>query len=220
MPLGDDLMDRILTFSPTFASLQSTILVSKAFYNVYHMQPKSMTWAAAYNIADRTLWTADNEDPDTMATNCPEKHAASVITSEERRRLREDSEMADTLEDIYSLMSYTGRILPLPTGGVPNLVVLHMLGEPLLAGRDWRLGTDGIQLIQRQRTAVLNEYPTGELLELYAVIRFFREILEGVCDGPDDLANAIDMSVGPGGIVRAWGCRSYESLQDDLGFAL
>jgi hypothetical protein len=61
-----------------------------------------------------------------------------------------------------------------------------MLGEPLLAGRDWRLGTDGIQLIQRQRTAVLNEYPTGELLELYAVIRFFREILEGVCDGPDD----------------------------------
>jgi hypothetical protein len=48
------------------------------------------------------------------------------------------------------------------------------------------LGTDGIQLIQRQRTAVLNEYPTGELLQLYAVIPFFREILKGVYDGPDD----------------------------------
>ena len=48
------------------------------------------------------------------------------------------------------------------------------------------LDTIGIQLIQRQRTAVLNNYPTSKLLQLYAVIRFFREILEGVYDGPDD----------------------------------
>jgi predicted esterase YcpF (UPF0227 family) len=48
------------------------------------------------------------------------------------------------------------------------------------------LGADGIQLIQRQRTAVLNEYPGCELLQLYAVVRFFREILEGVYEGPDD----------------------------------
>jgi hypothetical protein len=28
------------------------------------------------------------------------------------------------------------------------------------------------------------------------------------------------LSVGPGDIVRAWGCRSYEHFQDDFGFAL
>jgi hypothetical protein len=40
LPLDDDLVDRILTFCPTFTSLQTMILVSKAFYNVYQLHPK------------------------------------------------------------------------------------------------------------------------------------------------------------------------------------
>ncbi|KAJ7844947.1 hypothetical protein B0H13DRAFT_2286261 [Mycena leptocephala] len=32
----------------------------------------------------------------------------------------------------------------------------------------------------RQRTAILNEYPTDDLVQLYAVVRFFHRILEGV----------------------------------------
>jgi hypothetical protein len=37
-----------------------------------------------------------------------------------------------------------------------------------------------IDLIQRQRTAILNEYPIDELCQLNEVVRFFRGILEGV----------------------------------------
>jgi propanediol dehydratase small subunit len=48
------------------------------------------------------------------------------------------------------------------------------------------LGPDTIHLIRRQRTAVLNEYPTDELLQIYAVVRFFRGILDGLCNGDDD----------------------------------
>jgi hypothetical protein len=40
LPLDDDIVDRILTFCPTFVALQSMILVSKAFYNVFQTHPK------------------------------------------------------------------------------------------------------------------------------------------------------------------------------------
>ncbi|KAJ7855415.1 hypothetical protein B0H13DRAFT_2357868 [Mycena leptocephala] len=81
----------------------------------------SITRAVAYNIVgpglpqalqllrypkhnpDGTLWATNKEDPETVATTCLEDHATNIITSEEERRLREDSEMLDTLEDIYSL---------------------------------------------------------------------------------------------------------------------
>jgi hypothetical protein len=35
-----------------------------------------------------------------------------------------------------------------------------------------------VKKIQRQRTAVLNEYPTDELQQVYAVARFMRDVLE------------------------------------------
>jgi hypothetical protein len=40
LPLDDDIMDRILTFCPTFTTLRSMILVSKAFYAVFQTHPK------------------------------------------------------------------------------------------------------------------------------------------------------------------------------------
>lgn len=36
------------------------------------------------------------------------------------------------------------------------------------------------------RTAMLNEYPTDELFQIYAVVRFFRGILAGVWDEEHD----------------------------------
>jgi hypothetical protein len=39
--LDDDILDRIMTFCPTFGTLQSTILVSKAFHRVFQAHPKA-----------------------------------------------------------------------------------------------------------------------------------------------------------------------------------
>jgi hypothetical protein len=44
------------------------------------------------------------------------------------------------------------------------------------------LNDDEIDLIQCQRTAMLSEYPTDELFQLYAVVRFFHGNLEDVGD--------------------------------------
>lgn len=37
-----------------------------------------------------------------------------------------------------------------------------------------------VKKIQRQRTAVLNKYTTDELLQMYAVARFMRDVLEAI----------------------------------------
>ncbi|KAJ7161544.1 hypothetical protein C8R46DRAFT_350922 [Mycena filopes] len=128
LPLDDDIVDRIMTFCPTFTALQSTILVSKAFYNVFQTHPKSITRAVAYNIVGPALPQAlrlvrydmpdDDEDadlsdgihlskaadltPDEVAEKCPEDHAPSVITAAEKSLLQAHSRVVDELEDIYS----------------------------------------------------------------------------------------------------------------------
>jgi hypothetical protein len=96
------------------------------------------------------------------------------------------------------------------------------------------LGKAGVKRIQRQRTAVLNEYPTDELLQVYAVARFMRDVLEvidedsGVSDLPQVycllyLLSTADQDVidtllatGPDGVVRAWEARSYDDVDDEL----
>ncbi|KAJ7905953.1 hypothetical protein B0H13DRAFT_1881120 [Mycena leptocephala] len=117
----DDIVGCIMTFCPTFDSLQSTTLISKAFHHVFQTYPKaggfSITRAVAYNIVGPTLsealrvlrypYSRDDEDgsmdPITLATTCPEDHdAGSVITVEEKIYLQEDSKSVAMLEDIYS----------------------------------------------------------------------------------------------------------------------
>jgi hypothetical protein len=50
------------------------------------------------------------------------------------------------------------------------------------------LGEDGVKHIRLQRMAVLKEYPTDELRQIYAVVQFMRDILAEVADGGDPRA--------------------------------
>jgi hypothetical protein len=52
LPLADDVVDRILTFCPTFVALQSMVLVSKAFYNVFQTHPKVGRFCGIYAALD------------------------------------------------------------------------------------------------------------------------------------------------------------------------
>jgi hypothetical protein len=49
-----------------------------------------------------------------------------------------------------------------------------------MLGDCYEIDDDEIDLIQRQRTAILHEYPTDDLFQIYAVVRFFCGILEGL----------------------------------------
>ncbi|KAJ7902282.1 hypothetical protein B0H13DRAFT_1882660 [Mycena leptocephala] len=87
---------------------------------------------------------------------------------------------------------------------------------------------DNIDLIQRQRTAILHEYPTDNLFQLYGIARFFRGILEGVPVGDEEQNNShilsseenlgLLLSLGLPGIADAQGIlnRSYQFLEDTL----
>ncbi|KAJ7731599.1 hypothetical protein B0H16DRAFT_1583089 [Mycena metata] len=125
LPLDDDILDRILTFCPTFITLQSTILVSKAFYNVFQTHPKSITRAVAYNLVGPALPQAlrvvrysyvDREGtdpleakkaaelpPDEVAGECPEDPTPGFITASETVKLQDISAILEELENVYSL---------------------------------------------------------------------------------------------------------------------
>jgi hypothetical protein len=73
--------------------------------------------------ADWGYKNTNNDDPDTMATTCPEEHCATVITPEEKQKLKENSEVVDTLEYIFSL---TCVVRPLFTAqAIFSIVVLY-----------------------------------------------------------------------------------------------
>ncbi|KAF9257939.1 hypothetical protein L218DRAFT_1080639 [Marasmius fiardii PR-910] len=55
LPLDDDIIDRILMFSPNFVALKNIILTAKAFHNVYKLHPKSIIRAVAYNVVGPAL---------------------------------------------------------------------------------------------------------------------------------------------------------------------
>ncbi|KAJ7821370.1 hypothetical protein B0H14DRAFT_2831422 [Mycena olivaceomarginata] len=249
LPLDDDIVDRILTFCPTFTTLQSMILVSKAFYAVFQTHPKSITRAVAYNIVGPALPQAlrvirfplvnldgtlrdEKEDPDTLATTLPEEHSPSIITAEEQQVLQENSTVVETLEDIYSLThkdrtSTTSVLTQEESWRFRRAMYRIWLYCNIFPGNRYTLedidfDEDNIKLVQRQRTAVLSEYPTDELLQIYAVVRFMRGILEAVSDEEDNLTTIVDilLSVGPTAVECAWKYQSREAIEDDIEFPL
>ncbi|KAF7336517.1 hypothetical protein MSAN_02283700 [Mycena sanguinolenta] len=236
LPLDDDLIDRIFTFCPEFATLHSLILVSKAFR-------RSITRAVAYNIVGPALpqalrvirypyHTADGgdrqqDDPGVLATECPEDHDASVISPDEKKSLERNSKTIEALEDIFSLTQKdrTSRTSVLTTDEswrfrrAAYRIMLYCNIFPASHGDD--LDEDSIRHVQRQRTAVLQEYPTDELLQLYAVFRFFRGILEDACDEDADNQSSIVnvlLTMGPDGVKHVWDERTYHSLADEIDF--
>jgi hypothetical protein len=158
--------------------------------------------------ADGNFMETDKDDPDTMATTCPEEHGAGVITAEEKRKLEENLEVVDTLEDIFSLTYVASRYPPQSIFYCRTMIDSDRTGphkKIATPKESWRfrqavyriwLCTSifpgdcyEIDLIQRQHTAMLSEYPTNDLFQLYAVVRFFCGILESVPAGDEENNN-------------------------------
>ncbi|KAJ7902255.1 hypothetical protein B0H13DRAFT_760189 [Mycena leptocephala] len=144
---------------------------------------------------DGNFSETDKDDHDTMAT-CPEEHGPSVITSEDQRKLEENSKVGDTLEDIFSLTqkdrtSQKNTLTPEESWRFRRAVYRISLYTSIFPVDCYEIDEfdDDIDLIQHQRTAILHEYPTDDLFQLYGVARFFRGILEGVPVGDEEHNN-------------------------------
>ncbi|KAJ6603572.1 hypothetical protein DFH09DRAFT_1301359 [Mycena vulgaris] len=231
MPLDVDIADRIMTFSPSFSTLQSTILVSKAFYSDFQSHPMSIIRAVTYNIVGPALPEAlrvvrypyhehqedqstpmEDLDPDIMTAACTEAR----------------SEL-DELENINSLTqkdrsSKTSVLTPEESWRFRRAayrIILHCKVFPRIRytlDELVDLENDTVQHIQRQRTALLSTYPTDELLQLYVIARFMRETIVALVNDEDLSADIIDtiLTTGPDGVTRAWESRSIDDLEDEL----
>ncbi|KAJ7261073.1 hypothetical protein C8J57DRAFT_472549 [Mycena rebaudengoi] len=239
LPLDDDIIDRIMTFCPTFGTLQSTILVSKAFYRVFQAHPKSITRAVAYIAVGPALPQAlrvvrypyyeyDTPDCDSslMATACPEDHSPSFISAEENVSLQENSRVVATLEDIYSLTNKdhktkTSVLTSDESWRFRRAMYRIMLYCNQFPGNRYtaeEIDFDDEELIEKiraQRTTVLSEYSTDELHQLDSVVKFLHGILDSVSAPPGETL----LSTGPSGVQRAWQAHSCDVLEDDIDFA-
>ncbi|KAF8179332.1 hypothetical protein K438DRAFT_1254882 [Mycena galopus ATCC 62051] len=240
-PLGDDIVGLIMTLCPTFDTLQSTALVSKAFHGVFESHQKSITWAVAYNVVGPALPQAvrvarypyldrnriERRDPDLMALICPEESGATVITTQHTLKLVENARVIRDFENIYSLTqkdrrSRTSVLTPAESQRFQRAAYRIMLYCNIFPASRYNLDElanmekDTVKAIQRQRTAVLKEYPTDELLEVYAVACFMRDVLEGIEDNAaEDVVDTL-LATGPCGVVRAWEARSLKDVPDEL----
>lgn len=119
LPLDDDILDRILMFSPTFEALYAAILTCKAFHAVYNAYPQSIIRNVAYNVAGPAApqavrvvryemahpynpddWEPDS-DPDSSGAG-EETTEISPLTTDEIYSLKQVASVAKRLEDIFS----------------------------------------------------------------------------------------------------------------------
>ncbi|KAK1229845.1 hypothetical protein PQX77_007084 [Marasmius sp. AFHP31] len=115
LPLDDDIVDRILMFSPDFATLKNMILTAKAFHAIFQIHPKSVLRAVAYNVVGPALPQAlrlvryQIDEPDAPATEDPtdpegaETGEYAPIKPEETRHLLAKLKVVKGLEKLYSL---------------------------------------------------------------------------------------------------------------------
>ncbi|KAJ7825569.1 hypothetical protein B0H14DRAFT_2517835 [Mycena olivaceomarginata] len=235
-----------MTLCHTFETLQSLILVSTAFHRVFESHRKSITWAVAYNVVGPALpqavrvarypyhdrkanngWAIEHRDPDLMAAVCPEEDGTTIITTQDMLKLAENAKVISALEDIYSLTqkdrtSRTSVLTPEESWRFQRAAYRIMLYCNMFPSTRYDLdelanmNTAKVKQIQRQRTAVLGDYPVDELLEVYAVARFMRDVLGGIEDNPaEDVVDTL-LATGPGGVVRAWQARSLKDVPDEL----
>ncbi|KAJ6455212.1 hypothetical protein C8R45DRAFT_1036856 [Mycena sanguinolenta] len=240
LPFDDDLLHLLMTFCPTFADMQAMTLVSKAFYRVYQTHPKSINTAVAYNLVgpafpqalrvvrypypvDRSARDEQGEEP--LATACSEGDmaCASVITLKEERQLYRNVVVVRMLEDSYSLTqkdrTSKRSVLAWDESFRFRRAVYRIMFYCKLFNGDVDDREEDVQLVRRQRTAVLSQYSTDELLQLYAVVQFMRGICEEVCDQNDISDGMVDLmlSAGPQGISWVWEDQAYERL-DELDY--
>ncbi|KAK6991766.1 hypothetical protein R3P38DRAFT_2803474 [Favolaschia claudopus] len=201
--LPNDILDRILQWSPTFQTLLAAICVSKAWYNVFQTHPKSTLRSVATNVvgpaladAVRVLRYAKNED----TTSSDEEFDA--FSKEEFIRLRVNANVVNELEAIFRLN------MPDDEDSVMELEENE---------RD--------EIVSR-RTAMLDKYSTNELVELNATLTFLRSVAlssggeDGDLDDDDDAIRVnSDMliSPGPASVLEAHQCQEISTLVEQIG---
>ncbi|KAJ6629810.1 hypothetical protein B0H10DRAFT_2428161 [Mycena sp. CBHHK59/15] len=169
-------------------------------------------------------------DPSTL---CPETHEATSITAAEKQRLLEHAGTAAALEDVFSLRYKSRRfarsaLTPAESTRFRRALYRINLFCALFSASHYSLdeiedlSDVDIHKIRAGRAALLAAFPTRELRELAAVVRFLRVLLREVLEGEDNVEATTDtcLSTGPAAALHAHDHCSSDVLEDELGFPL
>ncbi|KAF7326983.1 hypothetical protein MSAN_02492100 [Mycena sanguinolenta] len=226
--LNDDIVGEILAFSPTFKTLHATVLVSKAFYRVFRAHPKSITRAVAYNLVGPALPQAlrvirhpyrdylMDKAPFPRIAACPEDCAPPVIAAREKMELEANARLVGQMEDIYSLMvkdrtSKTSILTSVESWRFRRAMYRIMLYCTIFSSHHYEgVDDEDIVEIEAQRTALLNEYNTDELKQLYSAVQFLSNVFDS--SNCDYVSLDALLSTGPSGAVHAWESRGIDGV--------
>ncbi|KAK7050232.1 hypothetical protein R3P38DRAFT_3255945 [Favolaschia claudopus] len=225
--LHNDIVDRIMLFCSTFETLSSISLVSKSFYRVFQAHPKSIYWAVAYNVVGPSLPQAmlvvkyPYEDvPSSKTAPMLELTSPVIITPTERRLLQENSQLVDTVENIYSRQNKNRKSKTSVLTAEESLrfrramyrLIFYSKLFPAMAYRPELPAAQLLDEIREQRIAVLDRYPTEELQQLCSAAKFLRSML-GEASFSDPAMNDALLSSGPSGALMVWKYSSYDILE-------
>ncbi|KAF7372888.1 hypothetical protein MSAN_00495000 [Mycena sanguinolenta] len=232
--LNDDIVGEILAFSPTFKTLHATVLVSKAFYRVFRAHPKasrapqSITRAVAYNLVGPALPQAlrvirhpyrdylMDKAPFPRIAACPEDCAPPVIAAREKMELEANARLVGQLEDIYSLMvkdrtSKISILTSVESWRFRRAMYRIMLYCTIFSSHHYEgVDDEDVVEVEAQRTALLNEYNTDELKQLYSAVQFLSNVFDS--SNCDYVSLDALLSTGPSGAVHAWESRGIDGV--------
>ncbi|KAJ7245818.1 hypothetical protein C8J57DRAFT_1190817 [Mycena rebaudengoi] len=239
--LSPDLIDRILSFSPTFDTLHAAILVSKSWHQVFAARSKSLVLSVATNVVGPALPQAirllrypfPEHEPNSWGEPDSEEDAEgdeiSEITAEERTKLQTNASVVNKLEALFSQKhkdptSTTSRLTHFESHRFTRAMYRIMIYCPLFCLPLNLDDTDSLseepeelEKIQRKRYAMLNEFPTKELFELSSVVTFLKEVLLGVLP-PEQYTDLADicLATGPAAILESYETQSSDPMEECL----
>jgi hypothetical protein len=107
--LHNDLIDRLLTFSPDFQTLGAAILTTRSFYEIFKAHPASILRAVAANetkafgAAIRLVRFIPGQHlSEILPENAPDVAESDLLT-DDLRKLREYAQEAKEWEDLFSI---------------------------------------------------------------------------------------------------------------------
>ncbi|KAJ7721892.1 hypothetical protein B0H16DRAFT_1790148 [Mycena metata] len=225
----NDILDGILQCMPTFQSLFAAIRVSKTLYAVFQTRPKSIMRAVAENMVGPALPDAVRVlrySADSTTTGSQEE--LDQLTNKEYRRFSTNAAVVKGLEvafsfkyrDPFSKGSQLTWTESLRFARAVYRIMLYCEVFHISDDEDvfWELQEeeDRYDEVITQRVAMFKKYPTTELLELDAVLMFFRKIaIEFGGDFPTEKYrenNDTLISTGPAAVLDAWESKRRDSM--------
>ncbi|KAJ7433091.1 hypothetical protein B0H11DRAFT_2122995, partial [Mycena galericulata] len=225
--LPNDILDRILQWTPNFPTLSAAVRVCKAWHAVFQTHPKSIVLAVTENSIGPAL-------PDALRVlrhSKPQEHTdTDELTRAEYKRLWENAAVVKQLEVVFSLrhrdrlsrMSVLTWAESWRFARAMYRIMLYCAAFQMPDDTDGMSeleGNDSVKdRIVADRIGMLQAYSTEELFELNAALVFLRAL----ADEEEDSESVGDtlISTGPASVLEVHRNKERDILVEKIGYTV